>query len=59
MKSIYCPVKKKKVFIARTQINAGNLKNPNETVSGMIECSDNDYLCDDNYCPIQKGDVDL
>ncbi len=57
MRSIYCDAKKKKVFITRTQINAENLKNPNKTVPGLIECSDNDYLCDDNNCPIQKGDV--
>ena len=57
MRPVYCPVKKKNVYINSTQINAGNLNNPNEAAQGLIECSDNDYLCDDNYCPIQNGDV--
>lgn len=57
MRPVYCPVKKKNVYITSTRINVGNLNNPNEAAQGLIECSDNDYLCDDNYCPIQNGDV--
>lgn len=54
MQSIYCPTKDKEVYVMRTQLNAGTLENPNETVSGRMKCSDNDYLCDYDNCPLRK-----
>lgn len=44
MSSIYCPTKDKEEYITQTQIKAGTLDNPDETVSGRIKCSNNDYL---------------
>lgn len=52
---IYCPTKDKNVCITQTMINAGALED-NQTVRipGMIKCSDNDYNCDYENCPIRK-----
>lgn len=54
MQSIYCPAKDKEVYVMRTQLNAETLENPNETVSGRMKCSDDDYLCDYDNCPLRK-----
>lgn len=54
MQSIYCPTKDKEVYVMRTQLNAGTLENSNETVSGRMKCSDNDYLCNYENCPLRK-----
>lgn len=54
MQTIYCPTKDKEVHVTQTVIKAGTLENPNETVPGRMKCSDNDYLCDYNNCPIRK-----
>lgn len=50
----YCPTKDKKVIISRTVKNAGDLENPNQIVEGRFNCSENNYLCDYEKCPIQK-----
>lgn len=54
MQSIYCPTKDKEVYVMRTQLNAGTLENPTETVLGRMKCSDNDYLCDYENCLLRK-----
>lgn len=54
MKVVYCPTKDKKVCITQTMINAGTLENPTVKIPGMLKCSDNDYNCDIENCPIRK-----
>ena len=44
-------------YITQTQINAGDLENPNGTVPGRMECSDNNYLCDYDNCTLQKNTI--
>lgn len=57
MQVIYCPTKDKEVYVSQTQIAAGDLENPNNTTSGIKKCSDNDYLCDYDKCPIRKKTI--
>ncbi len=44
-------------YITQTQINAGDLENPNGIVPGIRECSDNNYLCGEDNCLLQKNAI--
>lgn len=58
MKNIYCPTKEKMVRISRTMLSVVSLNEPTIKIPARIKCSDNDYSCDYDNCPIKSESKD-
>ncbi len=57
---ILCPVKNKKVYITKEYIGAGALedKGRGALVPGRYVCTDNDWQCYHDKCPIDKNEIE-
>ena len=55
MQRFHCPTKDKIVIVSRTQKEATTLEDSGSVfISGRLNCSDNDYQCTDDNCPLRK-----